>query len=98
MNFKGTKGPWVVRSGSMLKGIFYKDQQIGLIQGLDREANALLISKAPELLEKLEESLAVIKWYMENTKPENDDYDTFFNLGANQISSTEQLIKEATTI
>lgn len=55
--FKGTKGPWVYdkdqegvysKNGYIIADIFYGDQ----------EANGLLISKAPEMLEMLKEVLA----------------------------------------
>lgn len=60
----------------------------------EAEANARLISKVLEMLEKLQESTEVIKWYMENSTSEIPE--PFFNIGANQIEQNEQLIKEAT--
>ena len=60
------------------------------------EVNALLISKAPEMLEMLKESTEVIKWYMENSTSELSE--PFFNIGANQIDQIEQLIKQATEL
>jgi hypothetical protein len=64
MEFKGTKGKWEIR-----KGVFGFDEGVTLIssnvdiamvyQGTENvyeeEANALLISKAPEMLEMLKE-------------------------------------------
>jgi len=57
-NFKGTKGKWVFDKTPEkyeLKHIVFDDNQFAVVQGKDREANALLISKAPEMLEMLEE-------------------------------------------
>ena len=49
-----------------------------------------------EILEKLQESTEVIKWYMENSTSELPE--PFFNIGANQIEQNEKLIKEATEL
>lgn len=68
-----------------------------LITGTYRESNALLISKAPEMLEMLKSSLDTIKWYMENSIPD-DNHEDFFNIGMNQREQLEQLIQEATTV
>ena len=47
-----------------------------------------------ELLEALDNSLKVIKWYMENTMPESDNHTDFFNIGMNQRSEIESLIQK----
>ncbi|WP_314060133.1 hypothetical protein [Empedobacter brevis] len=74
-------------------------EKIGSNGGLkfeEAEANALLISKSPQILEKLQESTEVIKWYMENSTSEQPE--AFFNIGTNQIVQNEQLIKKATEL
>ena len=53
-----------------------------------------LEAEKKELLEALENSLKVIEWYMENTMPENDNHTDFFNIGMNQRSELESLIKK----
>jgi hypothetical protein len=60
MEFKGTKGPWSVKTGITLNGISSKDNQLAVIQGKNRDANAKLISKAPEMLEMLKGVLSDI--------------------------------------
>lgn len=65
------------------------------------EANAKLISKAPELLEKLKELVEVINWYQEKCTPiernrTNDEH--FYNVGVNARMTAENLILESTTI
>lgn len=59
-------------------------------------ANAKLISCAPNLLEKLLEALEAIEWYMEKSTPENEEYQTFHDLGMNILESGKELIKKAT--
>lgn len=58
MEFKGTKGKWVSNGNDVL--IDDRSRQIQLEYncggfGIEREYNALLISKAPEMLEMLKE-------------------------------------------
>jgi hypothetical protein len=97
--FKGTKEPWVyevtkknkivVKIG--LKGNFI---QLGTIYDddcnnakcckIEEHANALLISKAPEMLEMLKELC--------------NDTETWSHLFPSQQEKIEQLIKEATKI
>lgn len=67
-NFKGTKGKWKVRGGYHIDIITDNDKAFGIVDfGTEQEAfladypieqwkaNALLISKAPEMLEMLED-------------------------------------------
>ena len=110
MEFKGTKGKWSVgvapEYNNILKSAMIeihtnnvwvcKVQNNGIIQSEEGKYNALLISKAPEMLEMLKESTEVIKWYMENSTSELSE--PFFNIGANQIEQTEQLINQATEL
>lgn len=79
-----------------ISSFLYDTNNNGDRSGTDEnKANALLISKAPEMLEKLESSLNVIKWYMENSIPD-ENHEDFFNIGMNQREELKQLIKEAT--
>lgn len=104
--FKGTKGKWYfnndiqVHSGYRIvtcNGVkIHESSNKNGISEKEIEANALLISKAPEMLEMLKESTEVIKWYMDNSTSELSE--PFFNIGANQIEQIEQLIKEATEL
>ena len=110
MKFKGTKGKWSVgvapEYNNTLKSAMIeihtnnvwvcKVQNNGIIQSEEGNYNALLISKAPEMLEMLKESTEVIKWYMENSTSELSE--PFFNIGANQIEQTGQLINQATEL
>jgi len=56
---------------------------------------AKFIILAPLMLEKLKETLDVLKWYMNNTHPEDNQHESFFNIGMNDISQIEELIKKA---
>lgn len=105
--FKGTKGTWylqdytdaytnIVRSNDGINKTIYITNVYGSPKNNEYRYDALLISKAPEMLEKLQESTEVIKWYMENSTSELPE--TFFNIGANQIEQNELLIKEATEL
>lgn len=44
--------------------------------------------------ELLKQSIETIKWYMENTTPDNNDYQTFHDLGMNTMHNSEELIRE----
>lgn len=88
--FKGTKGKWE-RVGS----IVYMDENSKTIYphyecggfGMERDANALLISKAPEMLEMLI-----------CCQHEFDNYLKAFGQGSLLKNKIEQLIKEATEL
>ena len=69
-NFKGTKGKWVFDGGCITTGIDPRDETIAIIDveddqypsvygrsKIESRANALLISKAPEMLAMLESSV-----------------------------------------
>ncbi|QHC84954.1 hypothetical protein AS589_09315 [Empedobacter brevis] len=100
--FNGTKGEWKVDSSFAEMVIDSNNDDICKVSyrllnsKYEYKYNALLISKAPEMLEKLQESTEVIKWYMENSTSELPE--TFFNIGANQIEQNELLIKQATEL
>lgn len=61
----------------------------------ERLYNEKLIACAPEMLSKLKETLEVIKWYMNNTHPDDNQHSDFFNIGMNDIAEIEELIKKA---
>ncbi|QQT43318.1 Uncharacterised protein [Sphingobacterium multivorum] len=79
--------------GSVIKGREHHQSWFKSISHPD----ALLMVKAPEMLEMLKEANKVIEWYMENANPDNNHTD-FFNIGMNQRTQIEELIKSATTI
>jgi hypothetical protein len=86
--FKGTKTKWNKMDASRLgiPFIIYNEKEETIFQcyGEDAKANALLISKAPELLEMLKKLVERLE--------END-------LGRlNAVSQAKQLIKEATEL
>ena len=94
--FKGTKGKWKVHKGSHYFSVKYEENERGGInlfmisedyKGFhslveECEANALLISKAPEMLEMLEDLITILKHYAEIEK----------------IEQLRKLIKEATEL
>lgn len=91
-DFRGTKGKWLAKLGDEKNTSYVHigDMTIELeINGKDRideeKANALLISKAPEMLEKLKDIL----WAVENSNIEADVI---------SIEDLEKLIKSATEI
>ncbi len=95
MEFKGTKGKWEVMDASRfaVPFIVFNDNDETIFQcyntkqGNDAQANALLISKAPEMLEMLKNYLADLN----NIIPSSDAQ-------RSRIYDIEQLIKEATEI
>lgn len=99
MEFKGTKGKWEViippyEQTNGFVNIENEDGTISCYNGITKGgahpkslANALLISKAPEMLEMLEK--IVSNWKLGNQE-------NF--IMANAIDNAEQLIKEATEI
>lgn len=114
MEFKGTKGKWVISTGVLtsdrLEHILitpkkqFKERNgyrsvcsISPLEHFDKEdhANALLISKAPEMLEMLK------KCHQEFIKlAQKGQYPEGFLVcnGGNGLGEIEQLIKEATEI
>ena len=85
--FKGTKTKWNKMDASRLgiPFIIYNEQEETIFQcyGEDAKANALLISKAPEMLEMLNK---IIKEHETDTK----SWDTILEI--------KKLIKEATEL
>ncbi len=89
--FKGTKGKWFVRKYDFSTNVLTTEMNalgnesicfLNSKSDFNDEANALLISKAPEMLEMLKDILS-------SMRGEN------FNISENEI---EQLIKEATNV
>jgi hypothetical protein len=82
MEFKGTKGKWEVTISNEYCGDYSIKNENGSANSFEDEANALLISKAPEMLEMLNKVCKKLKG-------------NGFPMLQEEI---EQLIKEATTI
>ena len=87
--FKGTKGKWVVTLESDNRTVVNGDHEVDISidvwhwnEDIEGKANALLISKAPEMLEMLEELIITLKHYGEVEK----------------LQEVRNLIKEATEI
>jgi len=70
-------------------------EEVSEREKLEAEQHAKLIACAPEMFEKLKETLDVLKWYMNNTYPDDDKHEDFFNIGMNDITQIEQLIQKA---
>lgn len=51
-----------------------------------------LLKQKQELVECLFNSTSIIKWYMQNTTPDNQDYQTFHDLGMNHLSELEEIL------
>ena len=93
MEFKGKQRAEEYASEKSSSPVFKENHIKDYLSGYNQ---ALEDSKSNEMLEMLEESTEVIKWYMENSTSELSE--PFFNIGANQIEQTEQLIKQATEL
>lgn len=70
------------------------DGSLKLVTGTYREANALLISKAPEMLENLHELTQILNGYIQEQANNN----CFPNDIIQKVLKAEQLIKEATEL
>ena len=101
MEFKGTKGKWEVLDNGLsvfsenrIKNIAFDGQVCRLHTGIytykNNRANALLISKAPELLDALKHALEVLY----ECNPPKQLHETYANLFMNY----NNLIKEATDL
>lgn len=91
MEFKGTKSGWKLSKDNQFTIFSEGGKNISTvmfspIQDNERKANALLISKAPEMLAMLNELISIATNY--HTESEIQD----------RISEAKQLIKEATEI
>jgi hypothetical protein len=90
MEFKGTKGKWRVceKHETIIDENGYGIAQIhGIINEKEWKANALLISKSPEMLEMLKD--IVVRF---------EDNDRLSMMEISILNDCKQLIKEATTI
>ena len=101
MQFKGTKGKWRLESNNsgLIKRVHVNDYGFAEVyfntnsqSEEEYEANALLISKAPELLEKLNELTQIVNGYIQEQANNN----CFPNDIIQKVLKAEQLIKEAT--
>lgn len=113
-NFKGTKGKWKVRGEYRIDIITDNDKAFGIVDfGTEQEAfladypieqwkaNALLISKAPEMLEEIQESLIDIQILRDQIAKESEINHRFEGMAGimdNWINRKKQLIKEATEL
>ena len=86
MEFKGTKGKWELKNMDNNWLVMYNN--INLVGINNNKANALLISKAPEMLEMLNKIVLMT----DTCKGTFQDFKERYNL------EIKQLIKEATEI
>lgn len=96
-NTKFTKGKWYINTESRIVSCVYSENKESLIHisGKNNEeakANALLISKAPEMLEMLQSLLLDI---MEDVYLHDTSIKQWFEHKSKEV---EQLIKEATEL
>ena len=89
MEFKGTKGKWYrgISTGVVSMSTQTKVAQADGVDYKESIANALLISKAPEMLEMLQ-------WFVEN-------FEGVFHKGTetdNKVNEAQQLVKQATEL
>lgn len=109
METKHTKGKWEYEGGdnSSIDIILPNDATISIdrnnrytdsfaMSREEMEANAKLICVAPLLLQSLNEAKEALEWYMENTKPMDNDWQTFHDLGMNLRLKSEEIITKAT--
>lgn len=103
MEFKGTKGKWrsccikttphyifTAEGETTICGFYKKQDMRDDLSDEELRANALLISKAPEMLEMLKESIETII----SLKVYHNDIGN----GNDYVEKAEQLIKEATEL
>jgi hypothetical protein len=102
MEFKGTKGKWEISTdneeGILITSMHPQNRDIAsvwkydvtFLENEEAKANALLISKSPEILEMLKEFYGVVRIYNENNVL--PQYIT------NEMAKAYKLIKEATEI
>lgn len=110
-NFKGTQGKWLL-SGSDKTFVYALNESgtnsfslninnDGKTDIEEQQANALLISKAPEMLERLYQQnidLKVLYGHMLDIEKTNNRADGMSVLIQKWIDENEQLIKEATEL
>lgn len=116
MEFKGTKGRWILRDNrstimseeQCLVARVFDGKGYALLDGKKQsegivEANALLMSKAPELLEMLSEASSVIQRLKLSMLVHPDcqvgsEFDDYTSLAQETEDEIEKLIKEATNL
>lgn len=117
MEFKGTKGKWVVdheergfnEHSQLCTPISRKDKSYSTIIGLcdvygedeESKANALLISKSPEMLDELNETvtdLKILKGNILDALKTNHLFEGMPELIQKWIDRKELLIKQATEL
>jgi hypothetical protein len=105
-NFKGTKGKWVIGStpsGKVKIQDGYGFSIANMTSTIDQEnrLNALLISKAPEMLDIIEESvinLKILRDQIDFESKVNNRFEELEPVISNWIERQEKLIKEATEL
>lgn len=105
METKHTKGEWESKEIFTDTGSYFKviSGGISICNIITRnmeeaEYNAKLIAASPEMLESLKEAKYALEWYMENTKPIENDWQTFHDLGMNVRVKSEEIITKATEL
>ena len=95
--FKGTKTGWELLKGTSLLGVQIGKTIFGISNITEEtKANALLISKAPEMLEMLKYFTAFPD---EDFEEDMDKHISFpMTVDARKIKEAKQLIKEATEL
>lgn len=87
---KNFKHPYDSEQMSLLHHISHKYGQENFVSAyVEQECVEEIVTEAMQcynvqLTERLKEAKKIVKWYMENTKPDND-YQTFHDLGMNFI-------------
>jgi predicted choloylglycine hydrolase len=61
MEFKGTKGKWLVKEHNSFSGEYYLKTKDNDVKVEEDKYNVLLISKAPEILNELNETVTDLK-------------------------------------
>jgi hypothetical protein len=89
MEFKGTKGKWLVKEHNAFSGEYYLRTKDNDVEVEEDKYNALLISKAPEMLEMLNDLHGRIDFSWEAWGS---------NEGIELSNKIKQLIKEATEL
>ena len=106
MEFKGTKGKWEFVNTELadfhLTTIICEKEVIAHINSekSNRIANALLISKAPEMLEELNDTiddLKILKSNILDASKTNNRWEGMPDVIQNWIDRKEELIKSATS-
>ncbi len=97
MEFKGTKGKWEINPKAS-RNVRFKNLTIANCSSgqngeneIEEKANALLISKAPEMLEMLNQLIIQIETFTKGNIGEIEYFEP-------EIKKAKQLIKEATEL